>query len=203
MRNIGKAKHPSKTDLRMTAKLGCFCLFHTERLMLLLFGWTDGDHHNVTKKDALIGALQWETFCGQTWQTGMLNREKLKNRQRSKKENYENNIYAEKWNVGVGDFFLANNPYLTGSLSLNFDCCALRDSELSKLQYKCFAPMGFTTSTNRPKHSVGFTCDYWQVRALITSLRHRSSTEWVTECGSVCACVFQGTSCDWMKLQWK
>lgn len=119
----------------------------------------------------------------------MLNREKWKNRQRSKKENYENNIYAEKWNVGVGDFFLANNPYLTGFLSLNCDCFALRDSELSKLQYKCFAPMGFTTSTNRPKHSVGFTCDYWQVRALITSLRHRSSTEWVTECGNVCVRV--------------
>ncbi len=95
----------------------------------------------------------------------------------------------KNWNVGVGEFSLANDPYLTGSLSLNGDCCALRGSKLSKLQCKCFSPMGFTTSINCSKHSTGFTCDYRQVRAIITSLRHRSGTERVIESGSVCVRV--------------
>lgn len=103
----------------------------------------------------------------------------------------------KNWNVGAGEFSLANDPYLTCSLSLNCDCCALRGSKLSKLPYKCFAPMGFTTSINRPKHSVGFTCDYWQVRAVITSLRHRSATERVIEGGSVCVCFRALPVIDW------
>lgn len=34
------------------------CLLQ-QSLSLLLFSWTDDDHDNATKKDALIGALQW------------------------------------------------------------------------------------------------------------------------------------------------
>jgi len=92
----------------------------------------------------------------------------------------ENNTYAEQLKSWFRWILLGQWPlssWFSLSLSLNCDCSALRGSELSKLQYKCFAPMGFTTSINRPKHSMGFTCDSWQVRAIITSLRHRSGTE--------------------------
>ncbi len=113
------------------------------------------DKHSVVKKDG---------------QEGMLNREKWKKRRMSKKMKSTKTILIQKnWNVSV-------YPYLTGSLSLNGDCCALRGSKLSKLQCKCFAPMGFTTSINRPKHSTGFTCDYRQVRAIITMLISFNST---------------------------